>query len=293
MKRWLIETTKSALRKTNLPVGFGPSPSALSKPESADAMRRELLAVKSSFIARYGWTEINAIIAYTDGIQRGTRYGWLARTAIRHFVDNPRLLKEMSGFFTNDIESVKRFCGYQMEIMEDIDICVSWMKQERFVKKYMRNAVWVSDRALFDPSMKRPWTSALEGKRVLAISPFAKSIEFQYEKRHKLFENRDYLPEFDLQTYRPVQVISDTGTDFRTWWEALESMKMEISEHDFDIALLACGAFGHPLCAHIKSIGRKAVYMGGELQIMFGIYSVSMEIDGWVTQLSTNIGYAH
>jgi hypothetical protein len=49
-------------------------------------------------------------------------------------------------------------------------------------------------------------------------------------------------------------------------------MMAAISEHDFDIALLACGAFGHPLCAHIKSIGRKAVYMGGELHLLFGIY---------------------
>jgi hypothetical protein len=54
-------------------------------------------------------------------------------------------------------------------------------------------------------------------------------------------------------------------------------MKAEVSERDFDIALLACGAFGHPLCAHIKSIGRKAVYMGGELQLMFGVYG-----DRWV-----------
>lgn len=277
MKRWFIEITKLVLRKTNLPVGYGPSPVALPRPDSADAIRHELLANKPSFVARFGWTEINAIIAYTEGIQRGVRYGWLARSGIRHFVDNPRLLKEMSGFFTNDIQSVKKFCHYQMDIMEDIDICVSWMKQERFVEKYMHNAVWVSDRALFDPSVDVPWTRALHGKRVLVVSPFAKSIELQYSKRDKLFENKDYLPEFDLHTYRPVQVVNDEVTDYGAWWEALEVMKAEISEYEFDVALLACGAFGHPLCAHIKSIGRKSVYMGGELQLLFGIYG-----DRWV-----------
>lgn len=277
MKRWIIETTKSVLQKTNLPVGYGPSSGALARTESADAIRRELSADKPSFIARFGWTEINAIIAYTEGIERGVRYGWLTKHGIRRFVNNPRLLKESSGFFTNELESVIRFCRYQMDIMEEIDICVRWMKQERFIEKYMVNTVWVADRALFDPIVKEPWTSALKGKRVLVVSPFAKSIELQYGKKGRLFGNKDYLPEFNLQTYRPVQVISDTHTDFKSWWEALEFMKTAISELDFDVALLACGAFGHPLCAHIKSMGKKAVYMGGELQLMFGIYG-----DRWV-----------
>lgn len=274
MKRLVIETVKSILRKTNFLLAESEvSLSALCDQDAADAIRQELSENKPSFIARFGWTEINAIIAYTEGIEKKVRFGRTIRAALKHFVNNPLLLRNSSGFFSNDIESVKKFCKYQIDIMDDIDICASWMKQERFVEKYMSNATWVVARSLFDPFTNKPWTSVLEGKKVLIINPFMKSIEHQYAaKREILFDNKCYLPEFDLKTYKPVQIVSDNNNEFKTWWDALLFMKSEIEKIDFDIALVACGAFGHPLCAHIKRMGEKAVYMGGELQLMFGVY---------------------
>ena len=37
------------------------------------------------------------------------------------------------------------------------------------------------------------------------------------------------------------------------------------------IALLGCGAYGMPLAAHIKQCGKQAIYVGGVLQMIFGI----------------------
>ena len=48
-------------------------------------------------------------------------------------------------------------------------------------------------------------------------------------------------------------------------------MKKEISALDFDVALIAAGAYGFPLAAHIKRTGKKSVLMGGVLQLLFGI----------------------
>ena len=48
-------------------------------------------------------------------------------------------------------------------------------------------------------------------------------------------------------------------------------MKKQVDAMDFDIAILGCGAYGLPLAAHIKRIGKKAVHMGGASQILFGI----------------------
>ena len=42
-------------------------------------------------------------------------------------------------------------------------------------------------------------------------------------------------------------------------------------KHDFDICLLGCGAYGFPLAAHVKRLGKKAVHIGGALQLLFGI----------------------
>jgi hypothetical protein len=49
-------------------------------------------------------------------------------------------------------------------------------------------------------------------------------------------------------------------------------MKDDISKLDFDIALLSCGGYGPPLCLHIfSSMQKTAIYVGGALQILFGI----------------------
>ena len=48
-------------------------------------------------------------------------------------------------------------------------------------------------------------------------------------------------------------------------------MKDEIDKQDYDIALIGCGAYGFPLAAHIKRSGKKAIHLGGALQLLFGI----------------------
>ena len=42
-------------------------------------------------------------------------------------------------------------------------------------------------------------------------------------------------------------------------------------KRDYDIALIGCGAYGFPLAAHVKRTGKKAVHLGGALQLLFGI----------------------
>lgn len=59
--------------------------------------------------------------------------------------------------------------------------------------------------------------------------------------------------------------------NFKDWFEALDFMKKEIEKVDFEIALIGCGAYGFPLAAHVKSIGKKAVHIGGALQLVYGI----------------------
>ncbi len=119
---------------------------------------------------------------------------------------------------------------------------------------------------------ERPWSRALKGKKVLVVHPFAALIEKQYrEHRTHLFENPDVLPEFELQTIEAVQSLGGDAGQFKTWFEALHYMEEEIDKRDFDIALIGCGAYGFPLAAHVKRSGKKAVHLGGALQLLFGI----------------------
>ena len=48
-------------------------------------------------------------------------------------------------------------------------------------------------------------------------------------------------------------------------------MKEQMQKIDFDIALIGAGAYGFPLGAYAKELGKKALHIGGMLQLYFGI----------------------
>jgi hypothetical protein len=116
----------------------------------------------------------------------------------------------------------------------------------------------------------KPWTKALENKKVLIIHPFVKTIKAQYKKKEFLFDN-NLLPEFELKTIKSVQSHAGSSSKFQDWFEALNSMKKKMDETEYDICLIGAGAYGFSLAAHAKRSGKKAVHMGGSLQLLFGI----------------------
>lgn len=48
-------------------------------------------------------------------------------------------------------------------------------------------------------------------------------------------------------------------------------MKKQMDSREYDIALIGCGGYGLSLAAHAKRQGKKAVHIGGALQLLFGI----------------------
>ena len=45
----------------------------------------------------------------------------------------------------------------------------------------------------------------------------------------------------------------------------------EALKRDFSIAIIGCGAYGFPLAAKLKRVGKQAVHLGGATQLFFGI----------------------
>ena len=126
----------------------------------------------------------------------------------------------------------------------------------------------------------------MKGKKVLVVHPFSESIECQYKKREKLFDNPDVLPEFgSLTVIKAVQSMGGECKGFRDWFEALHHMEEKIDKVDYDVVLIGCGAYGLPLAAHCKRQGKKVIHLGGVLQLLFGIRGNRWERDtygkGW------------
>lgn len=176
-----------------------------------------------------------------------------------------------AGFFCNDTDNVTRFCEMMLEDMTLLDVLGSWRKEEHFVKERIHKAK-TTPIAFLEPFWADvPWTEALEGKKVLVVHPFAKQIEKQYERRKVLFKDPRMLPAFELETIQAVQTIGGENAGFHTWFDALDSMKQAMDEHDYDVVLTGCGAYGFPLAAHAKRRGKVGIHLGGVLQLLFGI----------------------
>lgn len=116
----------------------------------------------------------------------------------------------------------------------------------------------------------QPWPLALEGKTVLVVHPFASTIEAQYRRKSAIKTICDILPELTLKTLvPPVTFAGDTST--RPWEENLQDLMRQVSAQSFDVALIGCGAYGLPLAAFVKQLGRHAIHLGGATQLLFGI----------------------
>lgn len=205
-----------------------------------------------------------------------------SRTAVRWMKNVPYEQRNIhnimynAGVFPNDKETIDEFCKIYTGALKDADGVFSWgCKGEcSLIKKYASPNVVLLNNAvnniLFYDDV---WTTALEGKKVLVIHPFVDTIKKQYEKRDKLFENSK-LPTFEsLECVRAIQ--SNAGEnetiEFSSYFDALESMKAEILKKDFQVALIAAGAYGLPLAAYIKGLGKQAIHMASNMQILFGI----------------------
>lgn len=118
---------------------------------------------------------------------------------------------------------------------------------------------------------EEPWTLALEGKKVLLISPFVDSMVAQYPCIDKIYEGRKMLPAMELKTLKSVWFSGSPEDDFETWFDALNYLYEEAMKIDFDVALLSCSAFGFNLAPMFKRAGKQAIQYGGALQMLFGI----------------------
>lgn len=245
-------------------------------PDKASELIYNLLASgKPCMIARYGSTEMFAITNYLGVTAKhhsawkyiqGKQFAWWWENNVKD------QMTRWSGFFPSTEENLMKFGEMMVEDSKQVDILGSWLPdEETMIAGFKLDLTKVTLLSLEPYWSKNPWSRILEGKNVLVVHPFASLIERQYEKkREALFNDKRVLPKFELKTIKAVQSIGG-DCQFENWFEALDSMKAQMDATDYDIVLLGCGAYGFPLAAHAKRMGKRAVHLGGALQLLFGI----------------------
>jgi hypothetical protein len=234
-----------------------------------------ILDDKPAMVGRLGSSELTCMVNYL-----GVKEKWKYKSKKQFVLGkspawwwNDTVIKQMcncAGFFPGEVSYIEQFCEMMISELKEVDILGSWLKYERFFDNQLSNSRKVMLEDLEPFFAEKPWTWALKGKKVLVIHPFAEQIESQYVNREKLFAN-GLLPSFELVTIKAVQSIAGEQTSYNTWFDALDSMKEEISKVDFEVCIIGCGAYGFPLASYVKRLGKKAIHLGGVTQLLFGI----------------------
>lgn len=249
----------------------------LTDADSVQQMIYDLLMLDNPcMIARFGSVELQAIIDsfYPPTISNAIRF---VKGEIPSWGYAPSSMKTMhinAGFFPAIPKMLDRFGELMKDCMKEVDILGSWRPEEAEVLDMMPQCTRVPLYALEPYYFEHTWMPALEGKKVLVIHPFEDTIRKQQARLDKLFANPKMAPHYELKTIKAVQSIAGNQPEgFGDWFEALDWMKREMDKIDFDIAIIGCGAYGFPLAAYVKQIGKKAIHLGGATANLFGIRS--------------------
>lgn len=233
-----------------------------------------LMADKPCMIARFGSTELTCLLNYVGVTQDKNKYLQYIQGKTQRWWWEKNIINQMqnwSGFFPARQDKIEQFCQLMVNDVPQVDVLGSWLAGENIFKEQLENSkkIWLD---YLNPFFARnPWSRALKGKKILVVHPFVDTIEIQYSKRKLLFKDPNMLPEFELKTIKAIQSIGNEIVQFKDWFEALQFMKDEIDKTDYDICLIGAGAYGFPLAAHVKRKGKKAIHLGGSLQLLFGI----------------------
>lgn len=296
LRDYIIKAVRKCFRITFRKHFYNP-PCEMDRQKSNEFILDLLQSDKPCMISRFGTGEIGILVNYLAVHSNHN----IIRKSIDYITDNQGLpwwdklvFKSMhlnAGIFPENIETLERFSERYLADIPEIDLLGSFNATEKLMP--LRNDVInVHLECLYPFFVKRPWTSALRGKRVLVIHPFVETIKCQHEQHDKLFKNPDIYPDYTLLTFKAVQSNAGAEVPFKNWFEALKYMEDEISKIEFDIAIIGCGAYGLPIAAHVKRLGKKAVHLGGGSQLLFGIKGKRWDNDGYhwpdLPQLDTN-----
>lgn len=262
--------------------------------EANDYITKLLEKEKPCMISKFGTLELNTLCYYKILNKRhhniddilsfikgeAPTVNWTNKNIVKVLCTN-------AGFFPNDINLIPSYFNINYEAMKQIDVLGSYIKTEFVFKEELAKAKKVNLDGYYAPYYwNNPWSKVLAGKKILVVHPFSEDIEYQYKNhRTQIWQDKNVLPKFHLITYKSVQSMLGLKTPYQTWFEALEKMKEDIYKIDFDIALIGCGAYGMPLAAFVKSMGKQAIHLAGWTQVLFGIIGVRWENNPRVSKL--------
>tara|TARA_R100000654_G_scaffold12996_1_gene28256 strand:+ start:3562 stop:4374 length:813 start_codon:yes stop_codon:yes gene_type:complete len=108
------------------------------------------------------------------------------------------------------------------------------------------------------------------------VSYFKKDIERQVsklpwifpKKKDKVWSNKNTN---DWKFIYSENTIEGNEPKDKSWFDVFDDLVKRTLKEDCDIYFISCGCYGLPLCDELKKAGKQAIYIGGILQLLFGL----------------------
>ena len=242
------------------------------------------------YIAKCIATNQHFIIPRISGIENnmavfarmGSQQIAIPSNILNYFKQVIPIMKNNAGIKMTSMESIMKYSNMYLKAFDNSELYCGWESQGNYIHhiaqshEYMKSVystkqiVWSFALDIFHYIYSIPWTYALRGKRVLIISPFETSILEKIPIRKKIY-GIDLFPDCEILTIKPPQTQADeTSREFDV--ELAEfCARLDAIKDTYDIALISAGGYGNLICNHIYETGKSAIYVGGVLQMYFGI----------------------
>lgn len=197
-----------------------------------------------------------------------------------------KVLSNNAGIYANDREIINDYCvQYMKAVLKCTDLaCFTslYNMEQNIVLSLLKKQIGLHSRSLepyyliHSGLSDRPWTHSLIGKRVLIVHPFVETFKKQLTAGYSFFGDSTLSPIFidgQIFTFYKAYNTQAGNNPHSSWKETFEIMCKDIlkMKDQFDIALLGCGGYGMPLAGYIHGLGKSAIYIGGGLQLLFGV----------------------
>ena len=239
---------------------------------TSEIFRQKLIEKRPFLAGKIGGAELLALEYGDHRLKFEMPSTWSWRRPARRLYNN-------AGFFPVEKSAFYSWSVGMKHAIASTDFLCAW-QADPFLKLY-ENALIQS---LAPQSYEIPMS--LLGRDILpfiatyrwvVISPFVKTMQKQLPRMQKVNDPTgkwdiawDHLEKTCQFVRCPFQSHLEPSP-YASWDDGLEKLTKEISLREFDLALIGAGAWSLPLGSRIKQMGKSAIHMGGEMQLIFGI----------------------
>lgn len=218
------------------------------------------------------------------GIELQTAYDVMKGT-LQQIVQDQKELENNAGIHIKHRGSLPEYVRQLLEAYDHCTLIAEWNRNGPVYEITGRGQELVAERTPHIPkidalelepyyhsSSSQTWMNLLKGKRILVIHPFKASIEKQLPNLSGLFPDRAWFEDCTFQVMMPPMTMAGNHGG-RDWQDEISAFYRHLDKvNDFDVALVAAGGYGMLISDYIYTkMNRSVMYIGGALQIFFGI----------------------